>query len=129
MQEKARALLEKGLVEGRANFAKAKSAADEATSAIEASYGAAKDGVIEFNVKAIEAIKAERRRQFRALQIARRRQVDLGVRDAADGVLPQAVRSRLHAVPRNLAALARKVADDDGRADQGACRKTFKVAV
>jgi len=58
VQGKARALLEKSLVEGRANFAKAKSFANEATSAIEASYGVAKDGVVEFNVKAIEAIKA-----------------------------------------------------------------------
>jgi hypothetical protein len=58
LRENVRSLFEKGIVESRAKYAQAKSATEEATAAVEASYGAARNGVIKFNVMAIEALKA-----------------------------------------------------------------------
>ena len=57
--ENVRALVEKSIVETRARYAQAKSVAEETSAAVEASYGAARDGVVAFNVKTIEAIKAD----------------------------------------------------------------------
>jgi hypothetical protein len=58
MQETVRTTLEKGVVESRAVFAKAKASADEAANAFEQSFAAAKDGVIAINAKAFEALRA-----------------------------------------------------------------------
>ena len=58
MQQTVRSTLEKGVVESRAVFAKAKASADEAANAFEQSFAAAKDGVIAINAKALEALRA-----------------------------------------------------------------------
>jgi phasin len=58
VQQSFRSALEKGVVESRAAFAKAKSAADETASAFEVSFAAAKDGAFAINTKAFEAMRA-----------------------------------------------------------------------
>ena len=58
IQQSFRSALEKGVVESRAAFAKAKSAADETASAFEVSFAAAKDGAFAINTKAFEAMRA-----------------------------------------------------------------------
>jgi phasin len=58
MQQNFRNALEKGVIESRAAFAKAKTAADETASAIEVSFTAAKDGALAINAKAVEAMRA-----------------------------------------------------------------------
>jgi phasin len=58
VQQSFRTALEKGVVESRAAFAKAKSAADETASAFEVSFAAAKDGASAINTKAFEAMRA-----------------------------------------------------------------------
>jgi phasin len=128
VQEKARALIEKGLVEGRANFAKAKSFANEATSAIEASYGVAKDGVVEFNVKAIEAIKASADANFELFKSL------AGAKSVSEFVTLQTEFSRKQfetafAQSKDLAALARKVANDAVAPIKAHVSKSLKVAV
>jgi phasin len=127
-QEKARALIEKGLVEGRANFAKAKSFANEATSAIEASYGVAKDGVVQFNVKAIEAIKASADANFELFKSL------AGAKSISEFVTLQTEFSRKQfetavAQSKDLAALARKVANDAVEPIKAHVSKSLKVAV
>jgi phasin len=128
VQEKARALIEKGLVEGRANFAKAKSFANEAASAIEASYGVAKDGVVEFNVKAIEAIKASADANFELFKSL------AGAKSISEFVTLQTEFSRKQfetafAQSKDLAALARKVANDAVEPIKAHVSKSLKVAV
>jgi phasin len=128
VQEKARALLEKGIVEGRANFAKAKSFANEATSAIEASYGVAKDGVVEFNVKAIEAIKASADANFELFKSL------AGAKSVSEFVTLQTEFSRKQfetafAQSKELAALARKVANEAVAPIKAHVSKSLKVAV
>ena len=63
-QGKARSLAEAGLTESRAKFTQFKSVADEATSALETSFASAKSGAIEFNTKALEAMKATAEANF-----------------------------------------------------------------
>ncbi len=58
MQETVRNALQKGVVESRAAFTKAKVSAEEATNALELSFAAAKDGAIAFNAKAFAAARA-----------------------------------------------------------------------
>jgi phasin len=58
IQQSIRSALEKGVVESRAAFAKAKTHADETASAFEVSFAAAKDGALAINAKALEALRA-----------------------------------------------------------------------
>jgi phasin len=58
IQQSVRSALEKGVVESRAAFAKAKSAADETATAFEVSLAAAKDGALAINAKAFETLRA-----------------------------------------------------------------------
>jgi phasin len=58
IQQSFRTALEKGVVESRAAFAKAKSAADETANAFEVSFAAAKDGALAINAKALDAMRA-----------------------------------------------------------------------
>src|ERR1700727_2647056 len=57
IQQSLRSALEKGVVESRAAFIKAKIAADETASAFEVSFAAAKDGALAINTKAFEALR------------------------------------------------------------------------
>jgi phasin len=57
IQQSFRSALEKGVVESRAAFAKAKTATDETASAFEVSFAAAKDGALAINTKAFEALR------------------------------------------------------------------------
>src|ERR1700728_3607099 len=57
IQQSFRSALEKSVVESRAAFAKAKTAADEAASAFEVCFAAAKDGALAVNAKTFEALR------------------------------------------------------------------------
>jgi phasin len=58
MQVRVRSLIETGINESRASYARVKSAADEAAQALEASCSSAKHGAVEISVKALEALRA-----------------------------------------------------------------------
>jgi phasin len=64
MQETVRHVIEKGVVDTRAAFVKAKVSAEDAANAFELSFAAAKDGVIAFNAKALEAVRANTEANF-----------------------------------------------------------------
>src|SRR5580693_7325075 len=64
IQQSFRSALEKGVVESRAAFAKAKTAADETASAFEVSFAAAKDGALAINTKAFEALRVNAEANF-----------------------------------------------------------------
>lgn len=57
LQEALREAVEKGLAESRAAYTRVKQAADEATSALEASVTNASKGVIDFNTKALDVLR------------------------------------------------------------------------
>jgi phasin len=68
IQQSFRSALEKGVVESRAAFAKAKSAADETANAFEVSMAAAKDGALAINVKAFETLRMNADANFNFLK-------------------------------------------------------------
>ena len=126
--ENVRAIVEKGVVETRAKFAQAKSVAEETTAAVEASLGAAREGVLAFNVKALASVKAAAEAQFdlfKALASAKSMSELVTLHS-------EFVRSRFEeasASSKELAELARKVADEAVAPIKAHVAKTFKVAV
>jgi phasin len=128
LQEKARGLLEKGLSEGRANYAKIKTVADEAGSAFEASVNAAKSGVVEFNVKAIEAFKAGADANFDFVKSL----FSAGSVSEFVTLHTEFARKQFEtatAQSKEFATLARKVADESVAPIKAQVSKSFKIAV
>jgi phasin len=68
IQQSFRSALEKSVVESRAAFAKAKTAADETANAFEVSLAAAKDGAFAINAKAFETLRANADANFNFLK-------------------------------------------------------------
>jgi phasin len=127
-QEKIRAMIEKGLVESRSNFVKAKSAADEATSAFEASFTTAKSGVAEINTKALDAWRATADANFDFLKSI------VGVKSMADYVTLHTEFARkqvemLTGTSKEFGALTKKVAEQSVEPIKAQVAKTFKIAV
>ena len=58
MQENLRKAAEQGLEQGKAAYARAKAAAEDATQSLEASYAAAVQGVTALNARAVDALRA-----------------------------------------------------------------------
>jgi phasin len=127
-QEKVRAMLEKSLTETRSNYTKAKAAADEASSAFEASYATAKNGVAEINAKALEALRAGAEANFDFMKSI------IGVKSMADYVTLHTEFARkqvemMSGTSKEFGALAKKVAEQSVEPIKAQVAKTFKVAV
>jgi phasin len=127
MQDKVRTMIEKGLAETRANYSKAKTVADEASSALETSFATAKTGVVEINVKALEALRASAEANFDFVKSI------LGAKTVADYVTLQGEFARkqiemLTGQGKELGALARKVATNSVEPIKAQVAKTFKIA-
>ncbi len=127
IQTKVRTVLEKGIEETRANYSKAKSAVDEASSAFETSYAHAKTGVSELNVKALEALRATAEANFDFVKSI------LGVRSVADYVTLHSEFARkqiemLTGQTKELSALAQKVATESVEPIKTQVAKSFKIA-
>ena len=127
MQERVRALIEKGLSETRGAYAKAKSAADEANGALEASFVTAKTGAAEINVKVLEAFRASADANFDFVKSV------LGVKSIADYVTLHSEFARkqietLTGQTKELTALAQKVATESAEPIKTQVAKTFKIA-
>jgi phasin len=123
-----RTAVEKGLVETRAAYAKAKTTADETASAIETSYAAAKAGVVAINVKAFEALRANLEANFDFMKSA------IAVKNASDFVTLQGefTRRRLEAMTdqtKEIGELAQKLASQTAQPIKEQVAKTFKIAV
>jgi phasin len=127
-QDKVRAMIEKGLSETRSNFVKAKSAADEASSAFEASYSTAKTGVAEMNAKALEAVRATAEANFDFMKSI------IGVKSMADYVALHTEFTRkqvemMSGTSKEFGALAKRVAEQSVEPIKAQVAKTFKIAV
>jgi phasin len=123
-----RALVEKSIVETRSRYAKAKSAAEGTSAAVEASFGAAREGVVAFNVKTIEAIKADAVANFDLFKSL------AAAKSVSELVTLQTefVRKRFEDATsrsKELAEFARTVADQTVAPIKAHVATTFKVAV
>jgi phasin len=128
LQGNLRSVVEKGLVETRAAYAKAKTSADETASALETSYAAAKAGVVAINAKALEALRANVEANFDFMKSA------IAVKNVADFVTLQGefTRKRLEAMTdqtKELSALAQKLAAETAEPIKGQVAKTLRIAV
>ncbi len=123
-----RSALEKGVVESRAVFTKAKIAADETASAFEVSFAAAKDGAVAINAKAFDALRANADAGFDFLKAV------FAVKSLPDLVTLQTefARKQAEAIAsqtKEFGALAQKAMTDAVEPLKEQAAKSFKVAV
>ena len=128
IQEKVRAALEKGVSESRAAFTKAKASADEAASAFEQSFAAAKDGVVAINAKALEALRANTEANFDFMKAT------LHVKSLSDLVALQGefTRKQVEAMTgqaKDIGALTQKTVAEVYAPIKDQVAKSFKIAV
>jgi phasin len=127
-QAHVRKVVEKSVEETRAAYAKAKIAAEEATSAIESSASAAAKGLVALNAKALDVLRANAEASFDFLKsvIGAKSMSELvalqgeHVRKAADAITVQA---------KEIAALSEKIATESAEPIKAQVTKAFKLAV
>ena len=128
IQESLRSALEKGVVESRAAFTKAKIAADETANAMEVSFAAAKDGALAINAKAFEALRAHADASFDFLKAA------FAVKSLPDLVTLQTEFARkqvetITSQTKDFGALAQKAVADAVEPLKQQAARSFKLAV
>jgi phasin len=128
IQQSLRSALEKGVVESRAVFIKAKIAADETASAFEVSFAAAKDGALAINAKAFEALRANADANFDFLKAV------FAVKSLPDLVTLQTEFARKQAETiasqtKDFGALAQKAVADAVEPLKEQAARSFKIAV
>ena len=128
IQQSFRGALEKGVVESRAAFAKAKTAADETASAFEVSFAAAKDGAVAIHAKAFEALRVNADANFDFLKAV------FGAKSLPDLVALQTEFARkqvetITSQTKDFGALTQKAMADAVEPIKEQVAKSFKIAV
>src|SRR5208283_4001835 len=128
IQQSFRSALEKGVVESRAAFVKAKTAADEAASAFEVSFAAAKDGALAINAKAFEALRANSEANFDFLKTV------LAAKSLSDVIALHAEFTRkqvetMTGQTKDIGALTQKAMTEAVEPIKEQVAKSFKIAV
>jgi phasin len=128
IQQSVRTAVEKTVVDSRAAFAKAKASADEAASAFEVSFTAAKDGVLAINAKAFEALRANAEANFDYVKAS------LAVKSLSDLIALQSEFARkqvdaMTAQVKDIGALAQKTMTETSEPIKEQVAKSFKIAV
>lgn len=122
-----REMAEKSVAQAKAGYEKLKAAAEETTDMIEDTYETARAGMVEYNLKTIEALKTNTDAAF---GLAR----DMtGVKTFAEAVELQTAFVRkqfetLTAQAKDLQAVAQKIATETSQPVKDAMTKTFKAA-
>ena len=128
IQQSIRGALEKGVVESRAAFAKAKSAADETANAFEVSLAAAKDGALAINTKAFDALRVNADANFDFFKAV------FAVKSLPDLITLQTEFARkqvetITSQTKDFGALAQKAMADSVGPIKEQMARSFKVAV
>jgi phasin len=128
IQQSFRSALEKSVVESRAAFAKAKTHADQAASAFEVSFAAAKDGALAINAKALEALRANADANFDFLKSV------FAAKSLSDVIALQTEFTRkqvetMTSQTKDIGALTQKTVADAVEPIKEQVAKSFKVAV
>jgi phasin len=128
IQQSFRSALEKGVVESRAAFAKAKTAADETASAFEVSLAAAKNGALAINTKAFEALRVNADANFDFLKAV------FAVKSLPDLITLQTEFARkqvetISGQSKDFGALAQKAMADAVEPIKEQVARSFKLAV
>ena len=128
IQQSFRGALEKGVIESRAAFAKAKTAADETASALEVSFAAAKDGALAIHAKAFEALRVNADANFDFLKAV------FGAKTLSDLIALQTEFARkqvetMTSQTKDFGALTQKAMADAVEPIKEQVAKSFKIAV
>ena len=128
IQQSFRSALEKGVVESRAAFAKAKTQAEETASAFEVSFAAAKDGALAINAKALEALRANADANFDFLKSV------FAAKSLSDVIALQTEFARkqvetMTSQTKDIGALTQKAMADAVGPIKERMAKSFKIAV
>jgi phasin len=128
MQANVRKVVEKGVAETRAAYAKAKTAAEEATGAFEASYSTAAKGLVAFNAKTLDALRVNAEANFDFIKSV------IGAKSVSEFVALQGEHARkqaetISAQAKEIAALAQKVATESAEPIKSQVARTLKLAV
>ena len=128
IQQSFRNALEKSVADSRAAFAKAKTAADEATSAFQVSFAACKDGALAINAKAFEALRVNADANFDFLKAV------FAAKSLSDVTTLQTefTRKQVETMTnqtRDLGALTQKAMADAVEPIKEQVAKSFKIAV
>src|ERR1700704_1586734 len=128
IQQSFRRALENGVVESRAAFAKAKTAADETASAFEVCFAAAKDGALAINTKAFEALRVNADANFDFVKAV------FAVKSFPDLITLQTefARKQVETITgqsKAFGALAKRAVADAGEPIKEQVARSFKLAV
>lgn len=123
-----RAAFDKGIEDSRAVFAQAKVSADEAATAFQHSYVAARDGVIAINAKAFEALRANAEANFNFMKAA------FAVKSLPDLIALQNEFTRkqvdaLTVQTKDIGALTQKTVTSAIEPIKDQVAKSFKIAI
>jgi phasin len=124
--EMVRSFAEKGVQQAKDNYAKFKSAADQATLALEDTYVSASKGAAELNLKALDALRTNVNAAFDYTREL------LAARTLADAVELSSAHVRkqfevLSAQTRELAETAQKIAAETAEPLKASVEKNFRV--
>jgi phasin len=124
--EMVRDFAEKSVQQAKDVYARIKSAAEETTDVLEDTYTSATKGATEFNLKALEALRANVNASFDYTREL------LGSKTLAEAVELSAVHARkqfesLSAQTKSLSTLAQKVATETAEPIKAGMSKTMKV--
>jgi phasin len=127
MQENVRKAVEKGVADTRAAYAKARTAAEEATGALESSYSTAAKGAVAFNTKALEALRANAEANFDFVKAV------INARSVSEFVTLQSEHASkqveaINAQAKEIAALAQRVAAESIEPIKSQVAKTFSLS-
>ena len=121
-----RAMAERGVEQAKDSYARFRSAAEDATDVVEDTYLQATRGATEFNLKAIEALRANVNANFDYARVL------LGAKSLSEAVEISTTHMReqfdvLSAQTKEMSALAQKVASDAAEPMKASVSKSFKV--
>jgi len=127
MQENVRKAVEKGVADTRAAYAKAKTAAEEATGALESSYSTATKGVAAFNTKALDALRANAEANFDFVKAV------INAKSVSEFVTLQSEHASrqveaINTQAKEITALAQKIAAESVEPIKSQVAKTFSLS-
>jgi len=126
IQENVRKATEKGVEDTRAAYARVKTAAEDATSSLEASYAAATKGIVALNTKALEAVRTNTEAAFDLAKAL------FGAKTVQEAFTLQTEHARksyetVTAQSKELTALAQKIAADSVEPLKASVAKVFSA--
>jgi phasin len=127
LQEHVRKAVEKGVADTRVAYARVKTAAEEATEALESSYSTATKGVVAFNTKALDALRANAEANFDFVKAV------INAKSVSEFITLQSEHASkqveaINVQAKEIAALAQKIAVESVEPIKSQVARTFRLS-